>query len=146
MATLKVKNGHGCRVARIDKELFYSLGMTLNLLRYGGRYQLDDNVAEIISEDCGKRTVARCLFHHSRDHGKGIIRLDNLTRNYAGLDIGERVVIKKAKKVSAEKVRMTISQAVSSDEAHHLANLMNGHVLMRGEKDIGYWSDGIDQL
>jgi hypothetical protein len=145
MITRKVKNGysadHGCRVARIDKELFYSLDMTLN---EPGR-TVDDNVAEIIGEGGGKGTVARCFFLHRRDHGKGIIRLDSLTRNEAAVEIGERVAIKKAKKIPAEKVIVTFSQPVPSDYTKRYANLLEGEVLMRGEKKIWYGSDGIDK-
>ncbi len=146
MTTLKVKNGYrtdyGRRVARIDEDLILSLGMEFKYY-WSTR---DDNVAEIMSESGRKGTVARCMFHHHRDHGKGIIRLDNLTRNYAGLDIGERVVIKKAKKVPAEKVRMTFSQPLSSDDAQRSVNFLNGRVLMRGERDITCWRGGWDEL
>jgi hypothetical protein len=78
---MKVKNGYradyGRRVARIGEDLIYSLGMEFR--HYWSA--IDDNVAEIMSEDGCKGTVARCMSHHRRDHGKGIIRLDNLTRN-----------------------------------------------------------------
>lgn len=146
MITLKVKKGYpidyGRRVARIDEDLICSLGMEFK--QYWSTN--DDNVAEIISEDGRKGTVARCIVHRHRDHGKGIIRLDNLTRNYAGVNIGERVVIKKAKKVSAEKVRMTFSQPVCSDWKQRSVNRLIGHVLMRGERDVTCWGNGIDEL
>ena len=38
------------------------------------------------------------------------------------------------------------SQAVSSDRDQRLVNRLKGRVLMRGEKNMGYWCDGSDEL
>jgi transitional endoplasmic reticulum ATPase len=59
----------------------------------------------VIIEIIGKcRTVAKCLPHKPLDKGKGIIRVDGLVRNNAGVAIGDTVVVRKIKAVPAEKV------------------------------------------
>ncbi|HZD35535.1 MAG TPA: AAA family ATPase, partial [Nitrososphaeraceae archaeon] len=49
-----------------------------------------------------KRTVAKCLPLYPSDEGKGIIRVDGLVRNNAGVAIGDTVVVRKIKAIPAE--------------------------------------------
>ena len=49
-----------------------------------------------------RRTVAKCLPLYPSDEGKGVIRIDGLVRNNAGLAIGDTVIIKKIKAALAE--------------------------------------------
>ena len=51
-----------------------------------------------------RRTVAKCLPLYPSDEGKGIIRVDGLVRNNAGVAIGDTVVVRKIKAIPAEKV------------------------------------------
>jgi len=68
------------------------------------------DVIEIRDEVKGaKKTVAKCLRLHHLDEGKGIIRVDGLGRNNAGVAIGDTVVIRKIKAIPAEKVILLLS-------------------------------------
>ncbi|MFY9967026.1 MAG: AAA family ATPase, partial [Nitrososphaeraceae archaeon] len=63
------------------------------------------DVIEIRDEVKGaKKTVAKCLRLQHLDEGKGIIRVDGLVRNNAGVAIGDTVVVRKIKAIPAEKV------------------------------------------
>ena len=59
-----------------------------------------------------RRTAAKCLLLYPSDEGKGIIRIDGLVRNNAGLAIGDTVVVKKIKAIPTEKVIVAPLEAV----------------------------------
>ena len=46
-----------------------------------------------------RRTVAKCLPLYPSDEGKGIIRVDGLIRNNAGVAIGDSILVRKIKVV-----------------------------------------------
>ena len=93
--TLKVLEAYtrdvGRGVARID---------------YDSMDSLSASTGDVYREIRGKRrTVAKCLPLYPSDEGKGIIRVDGLVRNNAGVGaIGDTVVVRKIKAVPAEKV------------------------------------------
>ena len=73
--------GHG--VSRIDYESMASLSAS---------------TGDIIEIKGGKRrTVAKCLPLYPSDEGKGIVRVDGLIRNNAGVAIGDTVIVRKIK-------------------------------------------------
>jgi transitional endoplasmic reticulum ATPase len=51
-----------------------------------------------------RRTVAKCLPLYPSNEGKGIIRVDGLVRNNAGVAIGDTMLVRKIEAVPAEKV------------------------------------------
>ncbi len=50
-----------------------------------------------------RRTVAKCLPLYPSDEGRGLVRIDGLIRNNAGVAIGDVVVVKKVKAPPAER-------------------------------------------
>lgn len=79
----------GRGIARIDYDIMDSIDARTN------------SFVEIISR---KRTVARCLPVIPSDESKGIIRLDDLTMENAGSQIGKHVYVKKMEVSEAERV------------------------------------------
>jgi transitional endoplasmic reticulum ATPase len=78
---------------------------------------LDLDVGEIV-EIAGKKSTAAKLFRvMQEDEGKGIIRMDGLVRRNAGISIGDKVKVQKAKVAEAEKV--TIAPIIS--EGHRIS-------------------------
>ena len=88
----------------------------------------------VIIEIIGKRrTVAKCLPHKPLDERKGIIRVDGLVRNNAGVAIGDTVVVRKIKAVPAEKVIVAPLEAIPPIDERYLADALESVPLIKGD-------------
>src|SRR5213594_3555073 len=81
--------------ARIDAKTRKTLGVSENEI-------MDlPTIIEIV----GKKSTAATLFRLTpEDEGKGIIRIDGVVRRNAGVDIGDKVELRRAEVVPAERV------------------------------------------
>src|SRR5215467_9066638 len=89
-----------------------------------------DDVIEIRGK---RRTVAKCLPLYPSDEGKGIIRVDGLVRNNAGVAIGDTVVVRKIKAVAAEKVIVAPLEAIPPIDEHYFADALESVPLIKGD-------------
>ena len=80
-----------------------------------------------------RRTVAKCLPFYPSDEGKGIIRVDGLVRNNAGVAIGDTVVVRKIKAVPAEKVIVAPLEAVPPIDERYLADALESVPIIKGD-------------
>src|SRR5918995_189047 len=80
-----------------------------------------------------RRTAAKCLPLYPSDEGKGVIRIDGLVRNNAGLAIGDIAIIKKIKATLAERVIVTPLEAVSSIDERYLADSLDSVSMIKGD-------------
>src|SRR5215467_10481756 len=94
-----------------------------------------DDVIEIRGK---RRTVAKCLPLYPSDVGKGIIRVDGLVRNNAGVAIGETVVVRKIKAVPAEKVIVAPLEAIPPIDERYLADALESVPLIKGNGSSNY--------
>src|SRR6478735_6080569 len=121
--TLKVHEAYtrdvGRGAARIDYESMDSLSAS---------------TGDVIEIKGGKRrTVAKCLPLYPSDEGKGIIRIDGLVRNNAGVAIGDTVVVRKIKAVPAEKVIVAPLEAIPPVDERYLADALESMPLIKGD-------------
>ena len=70
---------------------------------------------------------------YSFDEGKGIIRVDGLVRNNAGIAIGDTVIVKKIKAVPAEKVIVAPLEAIPPIDERYLADALESVPLIKGD-------------
>src|SRR5215813_4994409 len=89
-----------------------------------------DDVIEIRGK---RRTAAKCLPLYPSDEGKGIIRVDGLVRNNAGVAIGDTVVVRKIKAVPAEKVIVAPLETIPPVDEHYLADALESVPLIKGD-------------
>src|SRR5437867_7514679 len=94
---------------------------------------LGASTGEIIEIRVKCRTVARCLPLYPSDEGKGIIRVDGLVRNNAGIAIGDTVIVKKIKAVPAEKVIVAPLEAIPPIDERYLADALESVPLIKGD-------------
>ncbi|MGH9979912.1 MAG: CDC48 family AAA ATPase, partial [Nitrososphaeraceae archaeon] len=78
-------------------------------------------------------TVAKCLPLYPSDEGKGIIRVDGLVRNNAGVAIGDTVVVRKIKAVPAEKIIVAPLEAIPPIDERYLADALESVPLIKGD-------------
>jgi transitional endoplasmic reticulum ATPase len=77
--------------------------------------------------------VAKCLPLYPSDEGKGIIRVDGLVRNNAGVAIGDTVVVRKIKAIPAEKVIVAPLEAIPPIDERYLADALESVPLIKGD-------------
>ena len=92
------------------------------------------STGDIVNIGGGKRrTVAKCLPLYPSDEGKGIIRVDGLVRNNAGVAIGDTVVVRKIKAVPTEKVVVAPLEAIPPIDERYLADALESVPLIKGD-------------
>ena len=105
-------------MARIDYDSMDSLGAS---------------TGDVIEIKGKRRTVAKCLPLYPSDEGKGIIRVDGLVRNNAGIAIGDTVAVRKIKAVAAEKVVVAPLEAIPPIDERYLADALESVPLIKGD-------------
>jgi transitional endoplasmic reticulum ATPase len=94
---------------------------------------LSASTGDVIEIRGKRRTVAKCLPLYPSDEGKGIIRVDGLVRNNAGVAIGDTVVVRKIKAVPAEKVIVAPLETIPSIDERYLADALESVPLIKGD-------------
>jgi transitional endoplasmic reticulum ATPase len=87
----------------------------------------------------GKRTTpVKILPSYPEDRDKGIIQIDGITRENAGVGIDEKVLINKVAFRQASKIKLkpvTKSSAlIKADDAKYIGSLINGLPVTKGDK------------
>ena len=119
----------GRGVARIDKDSMNSLNLSTN-----------GDVIEIIGK---RRTVARCFPLKPSDEGKGIIKVDGLVRNNAGVAIEDTVVVRKIKAAPAEKVIVAPIGDIPPIDERYLADALENVPLIKGDNVMAPYFGGM---
>ncbi len=122
--TLKVEEAKardvGRGIARIDPEIADEMNLT---------------PGDVILIEGKKKTACIYWPGYAEDAGKGIIRIDGITRKNAGVGIDDRVKVRKIAAKTAEKVVFAPTEElriVGAEE--YLAHLLEGHVVTKGDK------------
>src|ERR671936_2712905 len=103
------------------------------LIDYDSMDSLSASTGDVIEIRGKRRTVAKCLPLYPSDEGKGIIRVDGLVRNNAGVAIGDTVVVRKIKAVPAEKVIVAPLEAIPPIDERYLADALESVPLIKGD-------------
>ena len=71
--------------------------------------------------------TVKCLPLYPSDQGKGIVRVDGLVRNNAGVAIGDTVIVRKIKGVPAEKVIVAPLEAIPPVDERYLSGCLGSN-------------------
>jgi len=110
----------GRGIARIDPEIAEEMGLT---------------PGDVISIEGKKKTACIYWPGYAEDAGKGIIRIDGITRKNTGVGIDDKVKVRKIVAKTAQKVVFAPTEElriVGAEE--YLAHLLEGHVITKGDK------------
>src|SRR5256886_1567536 len=77
--------------------------------------------------------VAKCLPLDPSDEGRGIVRIDGLIRNNAGVAMGDRVIVRRVKAPPAEKVVVAPLEAVPPIDERYLADTLESVPVTKGD-------------
>lgn len=84
----------------------------------------------------GRRTVAKCLPLYPSDEDKGVIRIDGLVRNNAGLAIGDTVIVGKIKVALEDMIIVAPLEAVPHFDERYLADSLDSVSMIKGDNII----------
>lgn len=94
---------------------------------------LEIEAGDIIEIKGKRRTAAKCLPLHKGDDGKGIIRLNWITRTNLGVTLGDKVEIKKIKTFPAQKITVTPLESDLKIDERYLTEELENIPLMQGD-------------
>jgi len=93
-------------VLKISEAFQQDVGYGRARIDHQTRVGLDLSIGDVIEIEGNKTTAAVVWRAHPTDEGKGILRIDNLTRKNAGSGLGERVKIRRASIKEAKDVAL----------------------------------------
>jgi len=122
--TLKVEEAKsrdvGRGIARIDPEVAGEMGLT---------------PGDVVLIEGKKKTACIYWPGYTEDTGRGIIRIDGITRKNAGVGIDDKVKIKKVEAKTADKVVLAPTEELRiTGIEDYLTHLLEGHVVTKGDR------------
>ena len=95
--------------------------------------QLNVQVGDVVTVEGKRQTVAKVLPAYMEDRGKGLIRLDGITRENARVGIDEKVKISVCDFQPARKIIVAPLTAMRSYDARYIGSLLEGLPLLEGD-------------
>ncbi len=126
-----------CKMAevtlRVAEGLSQDVGAGRARLDAETRLQLGVSPGDVVEIEGGRKTGAIVWRARPVDEGKGIIRIDNLTRKNARVGIGDKVIVRKAEPKIAQRVIIApaISQSQRIQFGHGIESLVKRGLLKR---------------
>lgn len=120
---------------RVAEALQNDVGRGLVRLDSRARKALDVTTGDIV-ELRGKKTTAAVVWQaHPQDEGLNIIRMDGYLRNNAGVALGDKALVKKARLKEAKKVVLAPSQPMkySPNFDQYIKKRLVGRAISRGD-------------
>ncbi len=120
--------------ARVAEPLRQDVGRGLARLSPDLAEKLGVKTGDILFIEGKKRTVAMNWRGQSLDIGRGVIRIDSITRHNAGVSIDDRVRVAKTNVKVGKKVRLAPTQKVIVERLdRYIAKILAGRVLIEGD-------------
>jgi len=105
-------------IVRLDPACFKKIGI---------------EVGDVVTLKGKRETVAKVMPAYMEDRGKGLIRMDGITRENAGVGIDEKTTITKSKFNPAHKIVVTPLTSMRSYDARYIGSLLEGLPLLEGD-------------
>ena len=120
-------------VLKISEAFQQDVGYGRARIDHQTRMALDLSIGDIVEIEGTKTTAAVVWRAHPTDEGKGILRIDNLTRKNAGSGLGERIKIRKAEVKEAREAVLAplISKGQQIQFGSGIGNLIKKGLLKR---------------
>ncbi|MCL5037584.1 MAG: CDC48 family AAA ATPase [Chloroflexi bacterium] len=99
--------------------------------------KVDAEVGNIVEISGKRKTYARLMPTHMEDRGKGLIKIDGITRENAQVSMDEKVEISKADSRAASQVilaPLTSAAAFKESDTKYIGKLIEGLTLVSGDR------------
>ncbi|MBL7213946.1 MAG: CDC48 family AAA ATPase [Desulfobacteraceae bacterium] len=90
-------------------------------------------VGDVVAIEGKRETVAKVLPAYMEDRGKGLIRLDGITRDNAKVGIDEKVSVTQTDFQPAQNIVVTPLTVMRSHDARYIGSLLEGLPLVEGD-------------
>lgn len=98
--------------------------------------RLDISSGDIIEIQGQRKTYSKCLASPKKNHIPGIINIDGLIRNNAGIKIGNRIYIKKILATRAKKITITPLEITSFVEESEIKEALTLFPIIQGDNVV----------
>ena len=95
--------------------------------------KIEVEVGDVVAIEGKRETVAKVLPAYMEDRGKGLIRLDGITRDNAKTGIDEKVSAKKIDFSPAQSIVVAPLTVMRSHDARYIGSLLEGLPLVEGD-------------
>jgi|AntAceMinimDraft_18_1070375.scaffolds.fasta_scaffold05180_2 transitional endoplasmic reticulum ATPase len=95
--------------------------------------KLGVEVGDIVAISGKRETAAKVMPAYMEDRGKGLIRLDGITRENAKTGIDEKVTVRKTEFSPAQKIVVAPLTPMRSQDTRYIGSLLEGLPLMKGD-------------
>ena len=129
----KKKMTHNSLSLKVAEAYTRDVGRGVARIDYDSMDTLNASTGDVIEIKGKRRTVAKCLPLYPSDEDQGFIRIDGLTRNNSGTEIGDTISMRKIKAVAAEKVVVTPLEAIPLIDERYLADALESVPLIKGD-------------
>ncbi|MBN1134426.1 MAG: CDC48 family AAA ATPase, partial [Methanosarcinaceae archaeon] len=116
---------------KVEKAHPMDLGRGIIRLDPSTLLSLKSSPGDIVEIRGKKRTCAKVWRADRQDWGHGIVRIDGFIRQNAGVGIGERVTIKKAEVIPAERVLLAPPEGVEMEFGEDTSTVIKHNILKR---------------
>jgi transitional endoplasmic reticulum ATPase len=131
--SLKVHDAYGDDVGRGVVRVDYDIIDKLVPIA-GLRPEFQSHRAVKIRNQKGARTYAKCVPLYPSDEGKGIARLDDVTRDNAGVNLGDTVELRKANLYNADVVTAASLEIIPPLSDGYLTEAMESILVKKEDK------------
>jgi len=90
-------------------------------------------VGDVVTIKGKRETAAKVLPAYMEDRGKGLIRMDGITRENARVGLDEKIVAKKTDSSPAQKIVVDPLTLMRSHDARYIGSLLEGLPLVEGD-------------
>lgn len=94
---------------------------------------LDLSPGDIIEIQGKRRTYSKCLPRSEKDYDEGVLNIGRLIQKNAGVEIGNRIYIKKILALEAEKIVIAPLEIMPLVEENDLKEALDGIPLIKGD-------------
>jgi transitional endoplasmic reticulum ATPase len=109
------------------------VGRGVGRIDYESMDELQVTTGDVLEVKGKKRTVVKCLPLYPSDEGRGVIRIDGLTRLNAGVALGEFVTVRKIRAYPAERIMVAPLEAIPPIDERYLAEALDTLVVTKGD-------------
>jgi len=118
---------------RVMEAYTKDVGRGVGRIDYESMDELQVTTGDVLEVKGKKRTVVKCLPLYPSDEGRGVIRIDGLTRLNAGVALGEFVTVRKIRAYPAERIMVAPLEAIPPIDERYLAEALDTLVVTKGD-------------
>ena len=120
----------------VQSEFLPDKGKGIARLDTDSMKRLDISSGDIIEIQGQRKTYSKCLASPKKNHANGILNIDGLIRSNAGINIGNRIYIKKILAARAKKITIAPLEITSFVEESEIKEALTLFPIIQGDNVV----------